>query len=72
MPQRISTTVVGAYLLFIHLAGDAIAFPLVGMLSDRFGIATAVLVLPFAALLGGAVVLGSVRTVGRDMNRVAA
>ena len=72
VPQRISTTVVGAYLLFIHLAGDAIAFPLVGMLSDRFGIATAVLLLPLVALVGGIVVLGSVRTVGRDMARVAA
>ncbi len=71
VPQRISTTVVGAYLLFIHLAGDAIAFPLVGMLSDRFGIATAVLLLPLVALLGGIVVLGSVRTVGRDMDRAS-
>ena len=30
VPARISATVAGAYLLFIHLAGDAIALPLVG------------------------------------------
>ena len=62
----------GAYLLFIHLAGDTISFPLIGALSDRFGISRAVLVLPTVALLGGLVVLLAVRTVGRDMARVTA
>lgn len=70
VPQRISTTVAGAYLMFIHLAGDAIALPLVGALSDRFGIGTAILVLPAMAIAGGVVVLGAVRTVARDMGRV--
>jgi MFS family permease len=70
-PQRISTTVAGAYLLFIHLAGDAVALPLVGFLSDQFGIAKAVIILPIMAIVGGIVVLGGVRTVGRDMARVA-
>ena len=37
VPARISATVAGAYLLFIHLAGDAIALPLVGMLSTGSG-----------------------------------
>lgn len=69
-PQRISTTVAGAYLLFIHLAGDAIALPLVGFLSDNFGIARAVIILPIMAILGSVVVLGAVKTVGRDMARV--
>ena len=70
VPARISATVAGAYLLFIHLAGDTISFPLIGALSDRFGISRAVLVLPTVALLGGLVVLLAVRTVGRDMRRV--
>lgn len=69
VPARISSTVVGAYLLFIHLAGDAIAFPLVGALSDNFGLKRAVLVLPIVALLGGIVILGALRTVGRDMQQ---
>ena len=47
-PARIGATVVGAYLLFIHVAGDAIALPLVGFLSDRFGIDRAIFLLPAA------------------------
>jgi sugar phosphate permease len=69
VPARVGATVAGTYLLFIHLAGDAIAFPLVGFLSDRFGLGTAVFVLPVVALLGGVVMLGAIRTVGRDMIR---
>jgi len=70
VPQRISTTVAGAYLLFIHLAGDAIALPLVGFLSDQFGIGRAVMVLPVASLIGGIVVLGALPTIRQDMARV--
>ncbi len=71
VPARIGATVSGAYLLFIHLAGDAIAFPLVGSLSDRVGLASAVMVLPIIALVGGVITLGALRTVVRDMGRVA-
>ena len=71
VPARISATVIGAYLLFIHLAGDAIALPLVGQLSDIFGLARAVLLLPIVAMAGGAVMLGATRTVVADMKRVA-
>jgi MFS family permease len=69
VPPRISATVAGAYLLFIHLAGDAIALPLVGTLSDRFGLDRAILLLPLVVIVGGVVVLGAMRTVGRDMGR---
>jgi sugar phosphate permease len=72
VPPRISATVAGAYLLFIHLAGDAIALPLVGMLSDQFGLDRAILLLPLVVILGGFVILGATRTAGRDMARVAA
>jgi hypothetical protein len=61
--------VAGAYLLFIHLAGDAISLPLVGTLSDFFGLDRAILVLPLVIIVGGVVVLGAVRTVGKDMGR---
>ena len=70
VPARIGATVMGAYLLFIHLAGDAIAFPLVGGLSDRFGIEAAILLLPVVAFVGGGVMLGATRTMARDMARV--
>jgi MFS family permease len=69
VPAKISATVVSAYLVFIHLVGDAVAFPLVGALSDRFGLDQAVLLLPSVAIIGGLVVLGATRTVGLDMAR---
>jgi MFS family permease len=72
VPARISATVAGAYLLFIHLVGDTVAFPLVGALSDRFGLDRAVLVLPSVAMAGGLVILGATRTVARDMAQAAA
>jgi predicted MFS family arabinose efflux permease len=69
VPAKIGATVAGGYLMFIHLAGDAIAFPLVGALSDRFGLHRAVLVLPAMAALGGLVVLGATRTLRQDVER---
>lgn len=72
VPARISATVAGAYLLFIHLVGDTVAFPLVGFLSDRFGLDRAVLVLPSVALAGGMIILGAVGTVAQDMARATA
>ncbi|HKU60012.1 MAG TPA: MFS transporter [Gemmatimonadales bacterium] len=70
VPPRISATVAGAYLLFIHLAGDAIALPLVGTLSDRFGLDQAILLLPSVVIVGGVVALFATRTVRQDMSRV--
>ena len=71
VPANIGSTVVGAYLLFIHLAGDAIALPLIGSLSDQFTLERAVLLLPAVALAGGFVALGAVPTISRDMARLA-
>ena len=71
-PSRIATTVVGAFLMFIHLAGDAIAFPLVGALSDSFGLERAMLLLPAASLVGALIVLLAVRWVAADMARAQA
>lgn len=68
-PKRIATTVSGAYLMFIHLAGDAIAFPLVGGLSDRFGLEDAILVLPIAALIGAVIILSAVKALAGDTER---
>lgn len=72
VPPQIGASVIGTYVFFTHIAGDAIAYPLVGMLSDRFGLPTAMLILPTAAFVGGVVVLQAVRTVGRDRDRAAA
>jgi len=71
VPAKIGSTVIGAYLLFIHLAGDAIALPLIGKLSEIFGLQKAIIVLPVVAFIGGVVMLGATRTVVADMRRVA-
>jgi len=70
VPAAVRASVLGAYVLFSHLAGDAIAPPLIGYLSDRFGLRPAMLLLPTAGAVGGLVILISLSTVGRDMARV--
>ncbi len=72
VPRGIGATVMGAYVFFIHIAGDAIALPVVGFLSDRYGLRVALMTLPAVGLLGGALLLLAVPTVGRDMARVRA
>lgn len=69
VPRRIAATVMGAYVFFIHIAGDAIALPVVGALSDRFGLRPALLSLPMLGMLGGVVLLFALFTVARDMAR---
>jgi MFS family permease len=72
VPRGIAGTVMGAYVFFIHIAGDAIALPVVGFLSDRYGLRVALMTLPAVGLLGGALLLLAVPTVARDMERVKA
>jgi len=73
VPPAVQASVLGAFVLFSHLAGDALAPPLIGYLSDRTGsLRTAMLLLPAVGLLGGLVILIGLKTVGRDMARVSA
>lgn len=73
VPPAVQASVLGAFVLFSHLAGDALAPPLIGYLSDRSGsLRTAMLLLPAVGVLGGAVILVGLKTVGRDMARVRA
>jgi MFS family permease len=73
VPPAVQASVLGAFVLFSHLAGDALAPPLIGYLSDRTGsLRTAMLLLPAVGLLGGLVILVGLKTVGRDMARVSA
>jgi MFS family permease len=79
VPAAVRSSVMGAFLLFSHLAGDAIAPPLIGYLSDRLqmvwhlradqALQRAMLLLPTAGLVGGLVLLVALRTVSRDMAR---
>lgn len=72
VPPAVRASVIGAYVLFSHLAGDAIAPPLIGYLSDHFGLRPAMLLLPSAGAVGGLLILIALTTVGRDMQRVKA
>jgi MFS family permease len=78
VPAAVRSSVLGAFVLFSHLAGDAMAPPLVGYISDVvgsragpvIGLRTAMFTLPAAGLLGGLLILVALRTVKRDMERV--
>ncbi|HEV8305196.1 MAG TPA: MFS transporter [Gemmatimonadales bacterium] len=71
VPPAVQASVLGAFVLFSHLAGDALAPPLIGYLSDATGsLRTAMLLLPAVGVLGGLVILVALGTVGRDMGRV--
>jgi MFS family permease len=72
VPHQVGASVIGTYVFFTHIAGDAIAYPLVGTLSDRFGLRTAMFILPLAAFLGGTIVLLAIRTVAKDQARARA
>jgi len=73
VPPAVQASVLGAFVLFSHLAGDALAPPLIGYLSDRTGdLRTAMLLLPAVGLLGGAIILIALTTVRRDMQRLHA
>ena len=72
VPSRIGASVVGTYVFFTHLAGDAVAYPLVGFLSDHFGIRAAMYLLPTVAIAGACVFLLATFTVVRDMQRLRA
>src|SRR5258706_13978014 len=66
VPPAVQASVLGAFVLFSHLAGDALAPPLIGYLSDRTGdLRTAMLLLPAVGLLGGVIILIALPTVRR-------
>ena len=73
VPPAVQASVLGAFVLFSHLAGDALAPVLIGYLSDRTGsLRGAMLLLPAVGVLGGVVILVALTTVGKDMERVKA
>jgi sugar phosphate permease len=81
VPAAVRSSVMGAFLLFSHLAGDAVAPPLIGYLSDRLQAAwhlpadealrRAMLLLPAVGLLGGFVILFGLRSIRDDMAKVS-
>ena len=64
-------TAVGLALLLAHLLGDASAPTLIGLISDRTSLGTALLVTaPLFLFLAGLVCLLGLRSVARDMKRM--
>jgi MFS transporter, Spinster family, sphingosine-1-phosphate transporter len=73
VPPAVQASVLGAFVLFSHLAGDALAPPLIGYLSDRTGsLRAAMLLLPAVGVLGGVIILIALTTIKGDMQRVHA
>ena len=57
----IRSTAMAVNIFFIHALGDAISPPIIGMLSDRFGLFHATLIAPVFMLASGAVLLYAIR-----------
>lgn len=69
VPYRYRATVAAGYILSVHLFGDAISPPLIGLLSQAWELRLALL-LPLAmAVLGALFFLFGMRTVHEDMER---
>lgn len=61
VPPQIRATAMAVNIFFIHALGDAISPPVIGMLSDRFGLFRATLVAPVMMLVSGVILLWAIR-----------
>jgi sugar phosphate permease len=61
VPARIRATAMAVNIFFIHALGDAISPPIIGMLSDRFGLFRATMIAPAMMLASGIVLLYAIR-----------
>lgn len=61
VPAEIRATAMAVNILFIHALGDALSPPLIGVLSDHFGLFRATLIAPAMMLAGGGVLLYAIR-----------
>jgi len=57
--ERATAIALGVFV--IHLLGDALSPPLIGVLSDRFSLAQAVKIVPIAVLIGGCIWIWAAR-----------
>jgi MFS family permease len=57
----IRATAMAVNIFFIHALGDAISPPIIGMLSDRFGLFRATLIAPAMMIISGIVLLHTIR-----------
>ncbi len=68
VPAQIRATAMAVNIFFIHALGDAISPPIIGVLSDRFGLFHATMVAPGMMLLSGAILLYAIRFQKRDQH----
>ncbi len=66
VPAQIRATAMAVNIFFIHALGDAISPPVIGMLSDRFGLFRATMIAPGIMLISGVVLLYAIRFQDRD------
>jgi MFS family permease len=62
VPAQIRATAMAVNIFFIHALGDAISPPVIGMLSDRFGLFRATLLAPLMMLVSGGILLWAIRS----------
>jgi MFS transporter, Spinster family, sphingosine-1-phosphate transporter len=65
VPVEIRTTAMAVNIFFIHALGDAISPPIIGALSDRFGLFQATMIAPAMMLASGIILLYAVRCANR-------
>jgi MFS family permease len=63
VPAAIRATAMAVNIFFIHALGDAIAPPVIGMVSDRVGLFRATLISPCMMLVSGIILLYAIRSV---------
>ena len=61
VPANIRATAMAVNIFFIHALGDSISPPIIGILSDRFGLYRATLITPAMMLVSGAVLAYAIR-----------
>jgi len=66
VPVEIRTTAMAVNIFFIHALGDAISPPIIGTLSDRFGLFQATMIAPVMMLASGIILLYAVRCVNQS------
>ncbi len=61
VPASIRATAMAVNIFFIHALGDAISPPIIGVLSDRFGLFMATLIAPAMMIASGVILLWAIR-----------
>jgi fucose permease len=61
VPARIRATAMAANIFFIHALGDVISPPIIGALSDRYGLFPATMITPLMMVISGCFLLYAIR-----------